>query len=510
MNTTHPNHFGRWVVSILAGTALLACGGGGGGGGNNPPAGSPNVTPTGTATVTSGAIEGFGSIIVNGVHYSTDDTEFEFDDDSRSSQDDLAIGMVVEIEGFIDDNGTSGKAERVRFDSEMKGPIASVAVSSSGLTKTLVILGRTIIVERDGTRFDDSDPNFTYATLGPGSVGQVVEVSGLNDAAGQLRATYIELKADDLGQYLSDPQTFLEVKGIIANLDEALETFTIGGLTIDYKNAVLKDLQNAPAGVLENGLPVEVKGRSFNGAVFAALEVEVRLPGLGHDEREHVEIEGFVSDLDPATQTFRINGQLIDYARAVFKHGTAAELAEQVKVEAEGALQNGTLVAHEISFKESIRLEANIETLDATNKTLTLKGLPGLVIQTDPDLTRYEDLTGFDDLTTGHHLKVRARLSGSILTATRIEFQAGGPEDQLILQGQVESFDPQAGTIQILGIEVDTSTIENSEFDLDEEVVGRQAFFAALAEGDTVKARARVDLTSDALTWEAVEIESED
>ena len=95
---------------------LVACGGGGGGG-TTPTSGSS------TRSVSSGEIEGFGSVIVNGVRFNTDSSEFEVENETSSSQDDLNVGMQVVVEGSIDDNGTTGTATRVRFEDNLEGPI---------------------------------------------------------------------------------------------------------------------------------------------------------------------------------------------------------------------------------------------------------------------------------------------------------------------------------------------------------------------------------------------------
>ncbi len=137
-----------------------------------------------SAGVSSGVIQGFGSIIVNGITFETEGVEVEAEGVVNATTDDLQEGMVVEVEGTFNADGTSGTATKVKFEDDLEGPITSVTTSGTGLVKTLVIMGQTVIVESGLTQFDDNDPTFTFASLGAGNVSDVVEVSGLRKPMG--------------------------------------------------------------------------------------------------------------------------------------------------------------------------------------------------------------------------------------------------------------------------------------------------------------------------------------
>lgn len=491
------------AMALFAILLFVACGGGGGGG-TTPTSGSS------TRSVSSGEIEGFGSVIVNGVRFNTDSAEIEVENETSSIQDDLSLGMQVMVEGSIDDNGITGTATRVRFEDNLEGPITSVTPSDTGLSKTLSVMGQTVRVENGVTVFDNSDPAFNFTSLGPANVGNVVEVSGNDMPDGSIQATFIERKANNLGSFIT-ANGELELKGSIANLTAT--TFTIGSLTIDYATASLFDLDNSPSNQLENGLPVEVKGTQLAGNVFTAATVEVKLAGLGLDNIAKAEVEGFITQLNTSTQTFVVNGQQVSYANATFRAGLAEELANGIKVEAEGPLSGGVLNATRVTFKESIRFEANVATV--SGNTLTLQGLPGVTIQADSDITRMENTTGPGSLSAGNNLRVRARTAGNSgnMVATRIILRDPTPDNRLIVQGPVDSFDSVSGQVTLLGnlVTVDTTTIQNDEFEFEDQVIGRNAFFISLIQGDIVKARARLNtLSSDTKIWEAIEIEVED
>ncbi|MFD2452572.1 hypothetical protein [Ideonella paludis] len=72
----------------------------------SPLAAAPPVTATGSFT--SGAISGFGSIIVNGVRFDDSGAQVYDDDGNRRGSDDLKLGAHVEIEASrIDRTGAA-------------------------------------------------------------------------------------------------------------------------------------------------------------------------------------------------------------------------------------------------------------------------------------------------------------------------------------------------------------------------------------------------------------------
>jgi len=107
-----------------------------------------------------------------------------------------------------------------------------------------VVLGQTVILDVNQTHFE----NTTFDTL---AAGNVIEVSGLLDDAGQIQATFVEKKADSF-----IPGTEIEVKGTIKNLDNVAKTFQINALTVDYASAT-----ELPSGGPANDQYVEVKAR---------------------------------------------------------------------------------------------------------------------------------------------------------------------------------------------------------------------------------------------------------
>jgi len=473
------------IVAVMFLLMTVSCGGGGASGGG-----------VGGTGISAGQIQAFGSIFVNGVEWETESAEFEIEGSGGFSESDLQHGMLIQVEGTLDDSSTTGTADLVKFDDNLEGPITSITPSSTGLVKTLVVMGQIVIVEDGVTFFDNNDPTFTFATM---AVGDVVEVSGSTNFDDSIRATFIEKKADDLATFLATDD--LEVKGIVANLIVP-DQFTINGLTVIYTGITPR---NVPAGGFVDGLLVEVKGDAFDVATntLTATDVEVKVAGLGADDIDKAEVEGFVTNLDTVAQTFKVNGQLVDYSAATFFGGTEAELLNGTKVEAEGPIVGGILQAEKVDFKAAFKFEANADTVNVGAGTLILDGLSGLTVLVDDALTEIEPAgSTLDDIVLGDELKIRAREgSGGTIVAIELEI-LDNPSDRAIIQGTVDSFVP-LGDVTIIGVVVDTTTIQDDDFKDDDVSIGRTTFFNRLEVGDLVKAR--FDLST--VNWDQIEFE---
>ena len=138
------------ALLIAALSVATGCSGGGGGGGIDGGGGGGTVTNPGGGIDRSGnsvgTIDGFGSVIVNGVEWETDgSTVFTVEDDDSSSQDDLDVGDVVIIRGTIDDSTGAAAATSVEADDLIEGPISTINASAA----TFVVLGQTVRTDLD-------------------------------------------------------------------------------------------------------------------------------------------------------------------------------------------------------------------------------------------------------------------------------------------------------------------------------------------------------------------------
>ncbi len=482
------------LLSVCIATLLYSCGGSGSSSGQS---GSTN---------TFGTITALGSITVNGVKFETTGAQVTLGDTLAPDDSGLSIGMVTEVQGTVNDDGITGTADVVSVPTQVEGPITNIDETIAGLVKKITVMGQTVLIETGTTVFDNDDPTFTFASI---ALGNVVSANGFLRDDGVLATTFIEKKAADLATFIAAGND-LEVTGKIANLDLINSTFTINALTVDFATVTIEDLENATGGILANGLVLEVHGTNFTASTLVATRVEVKINGLTLNNAIKAEMEGFITDLDTAAETFKINGQSINYANAIFKAGLKAELTDGIKVEAEGPMVAGIIVATKVAFKASMKMEGNVATVDALAGTITVEGLTGIVITVDNLLTRFKNALSLNDISVGNNLKIRARKSGSsgtILMATRITLENAAPSTRLILQGAVESFDATGDLITILGIPVDTSGILDTNFEGEDITLGKATFFNLLTVGTLVKAKAEL---GPPLVWDKIELEDED
>ncbi|HID45378.1 MAG TPA: hypothetical protein EYP34_06460 [Chromatiaceae bacterium] len=345
------NSFNLKQFVTTAGLALLltACGGSGGGGGG--------IGGTGiTRTTTSGVITGFGSIFVNGIEFETGGAAITVDFNSSATQNELQLGMVVTVTADIDSSGNSGTAVSVVYDDSIEGPVVGPIVEDQSVqTKTFVILGQTIVVDKTTTVFDKT----SYGDLLP---NDVLEVSGFVDSTGVISATRVEKKS----VFVNSVE--VEIKGTVQALDKTARTFTLGTTPIAYlATTEFKDMTEAE---LVDGLFVEVKG-TFDGTTVLADangKIEKEDEGFGSNVSK-VSIEGLITDF-VSNASFKIQGQEVDASgpNVVFQP-TNLELKDGVKVEAEGPIENGILKATKVELRGGdLKLETKVQAVDAATE----------------------------------------------------------------------------------------------------------------------------------------------
>lgn len=426
--------FVKTVISVAVATVLLsACGGGD----SSSTDSNSTTTSTSTSKTTMGRISGFGSVIVNGVHYDVDGASVTSDGVSITEAD-LKVGMIVRVKGETNGDGT-GTAISLSFDDDLEGPVSSVDATN----KQFAVLGQTVIVSTD-TVFD----GITFDTL---IADTVVEVSGFFDSTGNIRASLVE-KSDS---------TNFEVKGHISGLNTATETFLLGGLTVSYTGAVLEGIV-APA----DGLFVEViTSQRLQNDVLIADEIEGEEEGVDADEGEELEISGIITHF--SFDGFAVNGQPVRVvAGTEFDGGSAAGLANDVRIEVEGQVDaNGVLVAEEISFEQESQIEV-VASLDAASATsITVLGREFKV----NDRTFFKDESSINDkylnletLLSGQWVEVDAyQATDGSLVATSIERRDAEDGSIASLQGPVE--ESAQPNFKIIGITVTTDDVTNVE-----------------------------------------------
>lgn len=349
-------------LALTAGTLLAIAACGGGGDGYSTAGGG-----TGGTGVSYGSIAAFGSIVVNNVHFdvaSSIVTEDGVQDDGTDLHRGLKLGMVVEVGGTFDSD-TTGTAMTVTYRNNLVGPVTTMSSSpiNVGQQSTIVAAGQTVVIDANtvvATASTPADgnlnqlPNTTNTTL-PLALGNVIEVSGLRDVTRQIHATRVEVRSIDLASFTSAGHE-IEVKGTIASVGPAANTFQIGELIVNYGSANTQDLPGATPAV---GQFVEVKGTIFDAMsnTLTATEVEpVEDEGFGATTSANkAEVEGFVTTVTPTVtppDQFTVGNQLVQTTvYTVFENGRPDDIAVGIKVEVDGSLAGGTLTATKVSFK---------------------------------------------------------------------------------------------------------------------------------------------------------------
>jgi hypothetical protein len=481
----------KFILPAAASLLVAACGGGGddsSSGPATPPPGQPPPTGSAKAVFISGAISGFGSVIVNGVRYDTTGTEVRVDDRAGAVSE-LRVGQVVRVEAEVDDRGQA-RARRIEQEHLLSGTVQSVDAASGAIR----VAGQVVRID-DDTSFDDS----IGGSLVGVAVGDRIKVHGFAGSDGQARATRLER--------VDANETEVEVTGLVAGLDTTTRRFSVGSLRVDYSTATLEDFGSASLG---NGVLVEVKGREIlaDGAL-RATRVEREDGGAMGPAGGEAEIEGLVTRFGSATDFDVAGRRVATTASTVFVGGAATNLALDVKVEAEGRVDaNGVLVAVKVAFKRasSVRVTAPVEAVDVAAGTLRALGL-AIVIDAN---TRKEDhesddqFFSLESLRVGDWVEVQGypdpSASGRVI-ATRLERE--DPEDEVELRGRAEEL--QSPRFRILGTSIETTPA--TEFEDEDTRIDAATFFAR-ATGQVVEVDGQWNGTS--LTARQAEIERPD
>lgn len=383
--------------AITLAATLAACGGGGGAAADD----SGQTGGTNPVSFTSGAISGFGSIIVNGVRFD-DSTAKVLDDNGHAiGHDSLKLGSQVEIEGGSIDRGNGrAKALTIRIGSELLGSVTAVDSAAS----TLALLGQTVEVTAT-TAFDDSLPGGLSAV----AVGDVLEVHAQLDTA---RGVYVASRIEP-----ATGVTSFKLRGVVAALDTTAKTFQVGNAVINYAQVAQVPGNLANGAWLKMRLqPVQVAGQ------WVATALDNGQRRHGEDESE-AEFKGFITAWTSATQ-FSVDGQPVDASQASFPDGQSGVVLG-ARVEVEGAIVNGVLMATKVHTEdeshdgqgEDFELHGTLSALDTVNKTFSLRGV----------LVDYSAVSSWKDLSEAslaNDLKIEVKGSWSAdrtrLVASRI------------------------------------------------------------------------------------------
>ncbi|MET0067552.1 MAG: DUF5666 domain-containing protein [Candidatus Thiodiazotropha sp.] len=417
---------------------LINCGGGGGGG----QVAEGGIGGTG---VSQGRVTGYGSIFVNGIEYATDQATFQIDEDSATEQD-IAVGMVVRINGATNSDGATGEAYEVSYTRQIVGVIESNRISNDS---ALDVMGQSVNVDPD-TVYDNPLDATTLDTL---PVNAVVEISGFTDGGGEILATRIAVRS------LAWNSETLQLSGLAHSVSQS--TLFVGQLMILVDGAM-----TLPA----EGDWVSVTGTGFSGSAFEADTLEIigqGTPPLA-DDGEELEIEGRITDALDTQDRFAVNGQWVDVSATDYS-GARERLTEGRVVKVKGEMQDTVLIAERIELRyEEDSLPGEMggaidsRLIDPQTGTLVLLGQS---IQVTSSTILESDLEGessfsLADLNDTDYLEARVFTRDGALIASKLERSRMPSSYDGELEGPAEFVD--ATTIRVFGVLVDVSGVSYS------------------------------------------------
>jgi len=319
------------ILLLLLATLSLSCGSTDFAGGG-----------TGGTGISTGAVSGYGSVVVNNVHFRTDDevapgfhTKKMSNGADKSGRMDnvvFAVGMVVTVRHGKDDNN----AQVIEYRDNLRGPIGATA---SGADNIIEILGQSVVV----------DDAAIFASL---KRGDIVEVSGFVDNAGRIRAAYILLVSPSIREF--------EAKGFVSGLTGS--TFQLGPLPdgsgptvmVSYDAAVVSGLPEGPV----KGMHVQVTttDREPVGGVITATGIVKLAARTEFPDGASVDLEGLVTK--PWTgsgndHSFEVEGKRVVWTdNTVFAGGTQIDTQDSNrKIQVHGMENSGVLSAARIVFR---------------------------------------------------------------------------------------------------------------------------------------------------------------
>ena len=473
--------------------------------------------------ISTGTVTGIGSITVNGVKFNTDNAAIyvegvRVDNQCIAGGNETCLrdvlgfseGQVVRVVGTFNADGRTGTADAVYYNDSIEGPIENIT-QIDATTLLLEVMGQTVIVNSQTYLFDMTPAPITLNDIND---GDLIEVSGLLDDRNRIQAGYLLNK----GTY--NQSNAVEIKGIIDIGSLGPNNFRINGLLVDYSAA-------SPVPDLHEGIQVEVKG-TYNGTKINAISIERDddVDGIDYDkvEYEGIVMSGPVPSLDGLT--FMLGTKYIQTnSNTEFKSGLAADITPGVQLEVEGYLEAGILIAHEVRFRDSTEIDAQVDNYTATvandSVTITLTGLAGVNILVN-ELSKIEvnNLSGASNdlvslinalatINDTDYVKVRGRclncddavaLERDVF-AEEIKIENNSGEQDVKLQGPVLT--KSEPIINIVGVNIDTTNISGFEGFGDS-----ATFFSTVLPGNIVSVEGV--LSGPTINWDSIELEDDE
>jgi len=449
----------RFIGAVALGAVLSACGGSAEGPG-------PVAQPQGNATVVSGTVTGFGSVIIDGVRYPEGELTVAHDVDGRREAAGTMASVKVgqQVEAALDGQG---QVTKLLVRAAARGTVEAISVSGS----TFKVAGQTIEVVASG---DGATIFEGVSDLADLVVGTWVEVHGTLDADGNIVATRVEVAP-------AGGEIRVRAAGLIKELNGT--SFKLGELKVDFAGAVIKPEGSTIANdvlvfVYSDQLPVA-------NTLTAKVVRVARKPSL---EGRVLHIGGLVADASAEGRSFKVNGVRVDASTAELKGGqqpqwTDVQNMKLVRVEGTlGADPSGPLLKATrvwlVPASEQRRVQLIGQVTDyGPGGIFKVRGTP-----VDASSAKVKNGT-VADIKDGTFVQVSGRIVGDVVKADEVKIDVPSKDVPYRLFGTVSEYVPADKTFKLLGIPM--------QFAADARFSG--GTLAEFGNGDVVSVKGRFD-----------------
>lgn len=396
-----------WPGLALLLTLAVAASCGGGAGEGVVGSGGTGVS----AGLAIGTVNGFGSVIVDGVSY--DNRTAPVVAEIAPGQDvvaEIKLGNRVSV-----DYEAMGVARLVRVEAALSGALTS-AVSKG----QFAMLGQTVVVNSSGASGPITQFGGGYGQAADLHVGDAVEVNGVlvrRDDGYLVQATRIDK--------LASAPAYLRVTGLVSELGaEGAMQFALGALSVDARDAPALPASTALANgqmVTVLALPQTLKVPSAGTWRLQAAQIRIReLPG-GSSVDDYV--SGSISHLDAQARTMSLGSLRVNYAAAVLAPAMVTLANGQYalvrgKVGADGALVASTVTIRDGASDSEAELRGNVVAYDAVSGGFSVRG-----VTVDASGAKFEDCPAAG-LADGVYVEIEGSLSSTAVLARKVHCES--------------------------------------------------------------------------------------
>jgi len=232
--------------------------------------------------------------------------------------------------------------------------------------------------------------------------------------AGRYKATRVEYRQSML---------VYKVRGLVSNLNTTNKTFDLGGITINYNgalggNVALSNGQLVRVRILASDTPT---GNTYPARLVAPIAISL-------SDNQQLRVAGAATSVDLSRKTCQVEGTTVDLSQV-----DLTGVTENSRLEIKGTMQNGKLVATQLSVKSEAEVEVEHSTIKligaiqgygttANGSSFTLKGITVNVVNGSTNITSSGG-GGSATLANGRTVEVegeRTAIEPITIAATRI------------------------------------------------------------------------------------------